>query len=171
MMEQIQIEQTYDMASLTALCRVARKTVRTVARVVRGICWCILALDAVLTVLLIAMGGMPDVWMWAVLAALVLLLLSEDRLNAWIAKSQLVPGTAHSVTVFTEDDYTVTTDAAVTRMDYGNITCLCETERYFMLFLGKKHGQVFDKQGFQSGDPDAFRALLEKKTGKTFRKV
>lgn len=166
-----EIEQTYDLATLTALCRAARKTVRTWARVVRVVCWCILAAGAALFALLLALGGMPDLWMWAVLLALWALLLLEDRLNAWIALRNLVPGTAHSTTVFADDAYTVTTDTTQTRWEYENITSLCETERYFLFFLGKRHGQCFDKQGFDAGDPDAFRTFIEQKTGKTFQKV
>ncbi len=165
------VEQTYDLATLTALCRAARKTVRTWARVMRVVCWCIIAAGAALFVLLIALGGMPDPWMWAVLAALIALLLLEDRLNAWIAKTQMIPGTAHSVTVFADDAYTVTTDTTETRWEYANVTSLCETERYFLFFLGKRHGQCFDKQGFQAGDPEEFRGFIERKIGKTFKKI
>ncbi len=163
------IEQTYDFASLTVLCRAARKTVRRTARILRGVCWCIFAVGAALCVLLLALGGMPELWIWAVLAALLALLLLEDRINAWVARSQMVPGTAHSKTAFADDAYTVTTDTTETRFQYENVTNLCETERFFIFFLGKRHGQLFDKQGFQQGDPDAFRAFLERKTGKSFQ--
>ena len=165
-----QVEQTYDLASLTALCRAARRTVRTFAKILHIVCWCIIGVTAALFVLLIAIGGMPDLWMWAVLAALLALLLCEDRINGRIALRQLLPGTAHSVTVFTDEDYTVTTDTTETVYHYENITDLCEAEGYFFFFLGKRHGQIFDKRGFQAGGPDAFRACLERKTGLTFRK-
>ena len=166
-----QIEQTYDIRSLTALCRAARKTVRTFARVLRIVCWCVFAAGAALCVLLVALGGAPDLWMWAVLLLLLALLLCEDKLNAWIALRQLLPGSAHSTTVFADDAYTVTTDTTVTEYRYENVTSLCETERYFLFFLGRKHGQIFDKQGFRQGDPDAFRVWLERKTGMTFQKI
>ena len=166
-----QIEQTYDIKSLTALCRAARKTVRTFARVLRIVCWCVFAAGAALCVLLVALGGAPDLWMWAVLLLLLALLLCEDKLNAWIALRQLLPGSAHSTTVFADDAYTVTTDTTVTEYRYENVTSLCETERYFLFFLGRKHGQCFDKRGFRQGDPDAFRVWLERKTGMTFQKI
>lgn len=166
-----EIEQTYDMAGLTVLCRTARKTVRTYARILRIVCWCIFGLCAATFALLLALGGMPEAWMWAALLVFLLLLLLEDRFNAWIALRNLVPGTAHSTAVFDDDAYTVTTEKTQTRWQYDNITALCESERYFIFFLGKKHGQLFDKQGFRTGEPDAFRAFLEQKTGKTFEKV
>lgn len=166
-----QIEQTYDLASLTVLCRAARKTVRTLARVLRAVCWCIFAVGTALCVLLVLLGGMPDLWMCAVLAFMLALLLNEDRLNAWVALKQLLPGSAHSTTVFADDVYTVTTDTTVTEYRYENITGLCETEKYYLFFLGKKHGQCFDKRGFQQGDPDVFRVWLEERTGKTFQRI
>ncbi len=166
-----EVEQTYDLTALTALCRAARKTVRMFARAWRIVCWCILGVGAALFALLIAFGGMPDFWMWAVLLALLVLLLTEDRLNAWIALKQMVPGTAHSTTVFADDVYTVTTDTTETKYQYENITALRETEGYFLFFLGKRHGQVFDKNCFQEGEPDAFRTFIEQKTGMTFVKT
>lgn len=104
------VEQTYDLATLTALCRASRKTVRRVWRVFRVVFWVILV-------------------------------------------------------------YTVTTDTTETKYQYENITSLCETDRYFIFFLGKRHGQVFDKQGFRQGDPDAFRVWLGQKTGKTVQTI
>ncbi len=166
-----QIEQTYDLAGLTVLCRAARKTVQKWKGILRLICWLIFAAGMLLSAVLLAYGGKPKVWWFAVYAAILLLLLFEDRLNAWIAKRQMVPGTAHSVTKFDEDSYTVRTDATETNWKYENITGLCETERYYILFLGKRHGQMFDKQGFRWGEPDAFRSFLEKKTGKTFQTI
>ena len=171
-----QVEQTYDLASLTALCRAVRKTVRRTARILRGVCWGIVAVGAALYVLALAVravgpGDQLSILMLAMLAVLSCLLLLEDRINGWIALRQLVPGTAHSVTVFTDGDYTVTTDTTETIYHYENITDLCEAEGYFFFFLGKRHGQIFDKRGFQVGGPDAFRAFLEQKTSLTFRKA
>ena len=166
-----QIEQTYTIVSLTALCRAARKTVRTFARVVHIVGWCVLAVYAALFAILIALGDMPGFGMWAVLCVMLTLLLLEDRLNAWVALRQLLPGSAHSTTVFADDAYTVTTDTTATEYRYESITALAESERYFFFFLGKKHGQCFDKRGFQQGDPDAFRVWLEQNTGMTFKKI
>lgn len=167
------IEQTYDFAVLTALCRAARKTVRRVWRVLRAVFWGILAAGALLFAATLALNMYEpnDIGMPISLAALLLLLTFEDKLNAWVTQKRMLPGTAHSVTVFADDAYTVTTDTTETKYQYENITSLCETERYFIFFLGKRHGQVFDKQGFQQGDPDAFRVWLEEKTGKTFQKI
>ena len=164
------IEQTYNLAALTALCRAMRKTIRHIWRFVRIFCWCIVAVGLLLWVVSMLMG-IPEHILLAASAVLLLVLLTEDRLNALLSWRLLIPGTAHSVTTFSEDVYTVKTDSLETRYQYDNISMLCETDRYFFLFLGKRHGQIFDKRCFQSGDPDEFRAWMERRTGKTFQVV
>ena len=165
------IEQTYTLAGLTVLCRAARKTVRRGEQALRVGLWCLLALLVALAALLIAVGGTPDWWTWLVLAGLIALQLGGDRLNAWVAMRQLLPGSAHSTTVFTDEDYTVTTDTTETVYHYENITRLCESGDYLIFFLGTRHGQMFDKRRFSDGGSDSFRAFIEQKTGKTFQAV
>ena len=165
------IEQTYDLAGLTVLCRAARKTVRRWTRIVRGATWAIFAVGVALIALLLCWGVPPKAWHLLVFAAMLAMLLTEDRLNAWVSMRQLLPGSAHSVTVFTPDKYSVATDTTETVYHYANITSLCEAEGYFIFFLGTRHGQMFDKRGFQSGTADEFRAFIEAKTGMHFRKI
>lgn len=166
-----QIEQTYTLAGLTVLCRAGRKTVRSWARVPRYILWAIFVALAALTSVCLIWQIPVGVWSYVVLVAMLALLLTEDRLNAWVAKRQLLPGSAHSTTVFTPEDYTVTTDTTETVYRYENITSLCESPDYYIFFLGKRHGQMFDKRCFQTGAPDAFRAFVEEKTGLRFRAI
>ena len=129
------IEQTYNLAALTALCRAMRKTIRHIWRFVRIFCWCIVAVGLLLWVVSMLMG-IPEHILLAASAVLLLVLLTEDRLNALLSWRLLIPGTAHSVTTFSEDVYTVKTDSLETRYQYDNISMLCETDRYFFLFLG-----------------------------------
>lgn len=164
------VEQTYDLAGLTALCRAMRKTVRRIWCAVRVICWGVFAVGLLLWLVSVAMG-IPEHMLLAASAVLLVVLLTEDRLNALISRRLMIPGTAHSVTTFSEDAYTVKTDSLETQYHYANITRLCETERYFFLFLGNRHGQIFDKQCFQTGSPDEFRVWMENKTGKTIQTV
>ena len=164
------IEQTYDLAALTALCRAMRKTTRRIWQFIRTICWFIFALSLLLWIVSLIME-IPEHMLLATSSVLFLILVTEDRLNALISWRLLIPGTAHSVTTFADDVYTVKTDSLETRYQYDNITMLCETERYFFLFRGKRHGQIFDKRCFLSDDPDEFRTWLEKRTGKTIQMV
>ncbi len=167
------VEQDYDLAALTVLCRAARKTVRRGARILRGFVWAALAFGVLIYGWLFAVGASsPDDWHVIVpLAVLLAYLLVDDRLNAWVALRQMMPGTTRAKTVFDEDVYTMTTERTESRLQYDNITALAESERYFICFLGNRHGQLFDKQGFRQGDPDAFRRFLEGKTGTTFKTI
>ena len=167
------VEQTYTIHTMTALNRAARKTVRRWYNLLRAAVWLILLVSAGTMLLSIAYGlfGLDD-WIFPVaIAVMVLFLVFDDKLNGWISLRQLLPGSAHSTTVFADDAYTVTTDTTVTEYRYENVTALCEAGDYYIFFLGNKHGQCFDKRGFTKGDPEAFRVWLEQKTGKTFQKI
>ena len=168
------VEQTYDIHTMTALNRAARKVVRRWYNILRVVVWLLLILSAGTMLVSICFGifDLPDDWIFPVSCAMMLIfLIFEDKLNGWISLRSLLPGTAHSITEFADEAYTVTTDTTVTEYRYENITKVCETGDYFIFFLGKKHGQCFDKRGFTQGDPAAFRVWLEQKTGLTFQKI
>lgn len=168
------VEQTYDIKTMTALNRAARKTVRRWYNILRVAVWLLLILSAGTMLVSMCFGifDLPDDWIFPTSCVLMLLfLVFDDKLNGWISLRSLLPGSAHSTTVFTDEAYTVTTDTTVTEYRYENITALCEAEGYFIFFLGNKHGQCFDKRGFQTGEPDAFRRFVAEKTGLAFRKL
>ncbi len=168
------VEQTYDIHTMTALNRAARKVVRRWYNILRAVVWLLLILSAGTMLFSICFGifDLPDDWIFPTSCVLMLLfLVFEDKLNGRISLRSLLPGTAHSTTVFTDEAYTVTTDTTVTEYRYENVTALCEAGEYYIFFLGKKHGQCFDKRGFIQGDPEAFRVWLEQKTGQTFQKI
>ena len=168
------VEQTYDIHTMTALNRAARKVVRKWYNLLRAVVWLLLILSAGTMLFSICFGifDLPDDWIFPTSCVLMLaFLVFEDKLNGWISLRSLLPGTAHSTTVFTDEAYTVTTETTVTEYQYSGITGLCEVGDYYICFLGKKHGQCFDKRGFTQGDPAAFRVWLEQKTGLTFRKI
>ena len=53
-----------------------------------------------------------------------------------------LPGTDHAVSVFGPEGYETTTEAAASEFRYDAVQCICETPDYFVLFLGKRHGQL-----------------------------
>lgn len=169
------VEQTYSLKALTAMCRAARKTAKLPAKLLRGVCWLIFALGLTVWVdLLLSHHGKGEKLFYIMSASLgimLLLLLFEDRLNAWIMRRQMYPGTARSVTVFADNGYTVTMDTLQTRYRYVNIEKLVETDRYFFFFLGRRYAQIFEKACFEEGDPVAFRRYIEHRTGMTFRRI
>ena len=167
------VEQTYDIQTMTALNVAARKKVRRWYNLVRVGAWILLILSAGTMLMSMVYGifGLDD-WILPVAAlVMILFLVFDDKLNGWVSLRQLLPGSAHSVTTFTDESYTVKTDTTVTEYRYENISCLCETERYFIFFLGNKHGQCFDKQCFQQGDSATFRTWMQQKTGLSFQTV
>lgn len=166
-----QIEQTYDLKGLTLLCRAARKAAKPWMHILRCVLWVVIVIVIALNLLLLSWGDTSMAWSLLLYTAFLALLLTQDRLCALIARRNLLPGSAHSVTVFASDSYTVTTDTTETIFHYENITDLYETEGYFIFLLGKRHGQLFDKNGFQAGTVDGFRIFLEEKTEKAFRKI
>lgn len=170
------IQSVYDHKTLTAMCRALRKTLRRgLSLALRIFGWTLLALIAALHGILFWFGAfVVDFWeVTTVLVALVMLsvLLGEDHLNAWIAAWHLVPGSREAETRFTEADYECTTQAAVTRFPYDRIGTVCEMKDYFVFFLGKRHGQIYPKDGFRQGTPEDFRSFIADKTGKQIRKV
>ena len=161
------IEQNYEFPALVALCRAARKTFRPGWRVFRAVIWGIVILGFVsLVLLLLSRQHSNPIPILASLAVMVAFLLLEDRLNAWISRGQMLPGTARATAVFSQEDYVVKTESMESRFRYENILALRESERYFIFFLSKRHGQVYDKLAFLQGEWDDFRAFIQEKTGK-----
>ena len=96
---------------------------------------------------------------------LLITLLAEDRVNAWAAKGILLRASPHATLSFDEEGYTVLTELGRSRCYYSKIDRICETERYYFLFLDVLHGQALDKRRFLRGDAEGFAAFLEEKTG------
>ena len=167
------VEQTYDIKTMTALNRAARKTVRRWYTWLRGVVWVMFLVLVGTFVLSLAYGVYyADDWIIPAGAAVMALFLAfDDRLNGWISMRRLFPGTAHSTTVFSEEDYVVTTETIETKYNYENIAHLYERGDYFFFFLGGRYGQIFDKRCFQTGTPEEFRNFIERKTGLTFETV
>lgn len=166
-----QIEQTYDLKGLTLLCRAARKEAKTWVRILHCVLGVVIIGVIALNLLLLSLGDTSMAWSLLLYVAFLVLFLLQDRISALVSRSQMFPGSAHSVTVFRPDSYTVTTDTTETIFHYENVTSLCETDDFFLFLLGKRHGQIFEKSGFQAGTVDGFRIFIEEKTGKVFRRI
>jgi hypothetical protein len=168
----MEVQTTYDSRTLTAMARALRKTIRRGRSIaVHIFAWVVIALCVFLEIGLFLIGefALDGRTVFTILAVLVLLcvIILEDRLNGWVASRQMLPGTREAQTVFTEDGYVMTTQAAETHWRYQNIQQVCETKDYFVFLLDKKHGQAFDKARFTQGTPEEFRTFITEKTGKT----
>ena len=167
---EFRFETAYDQKGLTAMARALRKTLRKKrSRRSHIFGWCLVAL----AVLLIAAGRLLDEpWMFrdtlncAVIVILIAILFTEDSVNAFFAKKKMLPGTSLAKCVFREESYTSTTEAAATEFHYEAVQQVCETEDYFVLLLGRQHGQIYDKATLSSGTVEEFRTFITEKTGK-----
>lgn len=168
-------ETDYDRKALIALCRALRLSVRKKhSRRVHIFGWCVVVLGCLMIAL-----SLKNQEPWSisntVTAAAVLVLFAvlcrEDQLNARVSRRNLLPGTEHAVSVFGPEGYETTTEAAASEFHYDTVQCICETPDYFVLFLGKRHGQLFDKHSLTGGTAEEFRAFLTEKTGKAITNI
>lgn len=172
---EFRFETTYDQKGLTAMARALRKTLRKKRSRRRHIFgWCVVAL----AILLIAVQRMlEEPWAFqdtlnlSVGVILVVILLTEDQVNAFFAKKKMLPGTSSAKSVFTEEGYTSITEAAATEFHYETVRQVCETPDYFVLLFSKQHGQIYDKATLTGGTVEAFRSFITEKTGKPIASI
>lgn len=167
---EFRFETAYDQRGLTALARALRKTIRKKrSRWSHIFGWCVVAL-AVLLIAAMRMLGEPwtfqDTLNLGVGVILIVILLTEDQVNAFFAKKKLLPGTSSAKSVFTEESYTSTTEAAATEFHYETVRQVCETAEYFVLLFSQQHGQIYDKATLSGGTVEEFRTFITEKTGK-----
>jgi hypothetical protein len=172
----MEVQTTYDQRTLTVMARVLRKTLRRGRSIAAHIfAWVDIALCVFLQIgfFLIGEFALDGLTVFMILVVLVLLcvIIFEDRLNGWTASRRMIPGTREVQTVFAEDGYVMTTQAAETHWRYQNIQRVCETKDYFVFLLDKKHGQAFDKARFTRGTPEEFRDFIAEMTGITIESI
>ena len=161
----------YDLSGLTAMARGLRKTVRKRhSRRTR-----IFGAIVLLLGMLLSWPGetidFRNVLTWAVLAIMVLVMMFEDRLNAFVSRKRMIPGTEHARSVFTEENFRSETDVVTTEWKYDKVSAMAETKEYFVFLYGKNHAQIHDKRTLTGGTVEQFRTFLEEKIGKTLTKA
>ena len=161
-------ETHYDRKALTAMAKGLRKTVRKKhSRRSHFFGWIVFFLALLLSWPSASGVEKKDVVTWIVMAILLLVTMFEDRLNGWIAKLRMLPGTDHSVATFSEDGYRSETAMGNTEWKYENISAMAEMPDYFVFLFSKNHAQVYDKRKLTGGTPEEFRSFLQEKTRKT----
>ena len=163
----IVIQTSLDRRAMTALARVTRKTLRRGRNgPVRLLAWFVVLLETFLTVVYIR-GGQSG-WLINVLLAVIMLsaILGEDWANGLVGLKNLPANRREVNTAFENGkSYVCRTQAGEDWWPYQQIMAAAETKDYFVLLLDRRHGQVFDKNGFSCGTPKEFRRLIRKKTG------
>ena len=166
------IETTVDHRAMTALARAARKTLRRKKSRRLHLLMDAVALVSIALALPARMAGRPQWWLDLTLAFLLLALIRlEDAINGLAALYQVRPEDRTVTALFREDQYVCITPSEKVWCFYGQVLAVCETAGYFILLLDERHGQIFDKGGFKTGDPAAFRAFLAYRTGLPVRQI
>ena len=165
-------ETNYNLTAMTAMARGLRKTVRKRRSQRTHIFgWIIIALALLLSWGTEGNAGTGTLVTWIAAAAMLLTMIFEDGINGFVAKKNMLPGTAHAKATFAEENYYSETAAGNTKWKYENITAMGEGSRYFVFVFGTNHAQVYDKQNLTGGTAEEFRAFMQEKTGKTVEKV
>ena len=167
-----EVNTTMDRKTMTAMAKAARKVMRRkrslFVRVFGGVA------AAMAVFLGLARFGGGDVNGWIDIAlGLVLLafILLEDAMNGAFAVRQLGPDNTEVSTTFRPDGYVNVVSTAEGRWPYDKIQAVCETKDYFVLLLGVRQGQVYDKAGFVEGTAEEFRSFISEKTGKPIQYI
>ena len=165
-------QTTIGKKELTALSRGARKSVRRRrGTVVRVIGTAVILLNVLFCVLSIQLGD-NRWWLNGALALfLVVIIYGEDRLNGRISAKYLLPDAKDVTASFGSEEYISATASSESHFTYDQIHAVCETEDYFLLYLNRNLGQIYDKNGFTKGTAMAFREFISRKTGLQVRNV
>ncbi len=102
------------------------------------------------------------------LAAILLALIFEDRINGYFAYKRILPGTQSSIVQFYEDGYHSETAVGTSDFRYDSIVMLAEHKDYFILIFSASHAQLYDKHTLTGGSCEAFKSFISEKTRKEF---
>ena len=165
-------ETQYNAKTMAVMAKALRKTVRKKhSRRSHVFGWIVVAFSLLL---LLSDGFAVDfrsVVTWIAVLAILAALLFEDKLNGYVAKKRLLPGTDSSVAVFTENGFVTTTDVGKSEWNYDKIISIAETADFFVFIFSANHAQLYDKRHLQGGTAEDFRLFIEAATGKTVQMV
>ena len=161
MEKEFTFETDYDISALSAMARALRMTIRKKqSRRTRIFGWTVTALG----ILVMAALGINLVTLTAIVI-LVLFLLFEDRMNGYVAKKRVLPGTEHCKCQFFQNKFMSVTKVGKTEFWYDRIKYVTEDQRYFVFILSNSHAQAYDKKRLTGGDAGEFRSFIEDRTG------
>ena len=164
----------YDMDSLTAMARAVRKTThkkRSKRSHIFGI------IVVALAVLLVAVSVLADKFSFntfvTALAGIIIImaLIFEDRLNAYIALKRMIKGSEKGVVTFNDDNYVSSTEVGTTEFKYKNIEAIAKRGDYIVFVFSRRHAQVYDLTAMTNGTTKEFCKFIEKKTGLEIQKI
>ena len=167
-------ETVYDMDALTAMAKAVRKTTHKKHSKRSRIFGIIIILLAVfLLALSIAEKDFTFNTFIIILAATVILLalIFEDRLNAFIANKRMMKGMEKANVVFNDDSYISATELGTTEFKYSIVEAIARKGDYIVFVLSRRHAQVYDLAAMTNGTPKEFCRFIEEKTGLKIQKI
>lgn len=163
-----------DQSAMTAMARALRKTIRKKRSRRSHILGCIVAIAGLLLVFGGEDGfvvGMRSIVTLLALLVIVIALIWEDQINAYIAKKRMLPGTGLAASTFNADGYKTTTDIGETSWHYDKIAQLVKTKNYYVFVFNQSHAQVYDIRSLSGGSPEEFEKFIESATGKKLQRI
>lgn len=169
----ISFKTEYDRKTMTAMARALRKTVRSPrSRRSHRAGWLLAAVAPGLAVWQAAGGHRLQCGVTVLAAAaLAVALLWEDRINGYVARRRLLPGTERATATFNEEEFVSHTEVGTTVFRYEKVEAVAESTDYFFLLYDAGHAQAYAKAGISGGTVEEFRALIEGATGKKIVQV
>ena len=164
----------YDQKALKAMAKGLRKTVRKKrSRRSHVFGWVVIGLGLLLSVSTLLNDGFGAKVMvtWSAIAVILIALIWEDGLNAYIGRKRMLPGTELATAVFEQDGFVSETEVGTTKFAYDKITALAEDERYFIFLFHKNHAQAYDKSKMEGGTEEEFRVFIETMTALSLVKI
>ena len=162
-------ETVYDQKALTVMAKAVRTTVRRKRSRRSHIFGVIVIILGLLLILAHIINKDPFSFQLLItiiaVLALIIALIFEDKLNAYVAKKRMMPEMEKAEVKFYENSYESVTAVGETKFKYENILALAESKRYFVFMFSKSHAQVYDKKSIEGGSVKKFRDFIEEKTG------
>ena len=163
-------ETNYDLRALTSMAKGLRKTVRS-KESKRNHTMCI-AMAVIMLVMVLVNGSAalePTFWNvlnWIIIVVLILSVLFDDMVNAYLSQRRKVVGREKTAVVFSADKYQLITAKRSSTWYYTRIAALAEDKEFFVIVLNESNAQVFKKSTLKDASMDEFRTFIKQATGK-----
>ena len=163
-------ETLYRHRELKAMSRTLRKTLRKEKCHKINFACIILSICCILLPFVPKDGGfrfdLMTIISFGFAAALIIIFICHDDLNALLAQKYAIPGTDRCVTVFSEDGYISTTEVEKKNWTYDIHVLTVETDDYFIFHFDDTSANLYDKRHMSGGTAEEFRMFIRRKTGK-----
>lgn len=168
-------ETIYDLRAMTAVAKAIRKVLRKRNSLIMRIFGLIVV--AVGVYLSTPLSGremsfsVRSIISYVALLFIFVTVFFEDMINGLMARGRLPRGDYYADAMFTDEMFTVGSDAKKASWQYHRINHLAETKYYYIFIFSEHHAEAFEKESLAGITDEEFRAFILEKTGKQFHKV